>query len=56
MQQQGKFKYYLPNFWQNNLGISRMVIKILEKHSEMSSDMENFITDAIILAKVKHEG
>ena len=31
-----------------------MALKILEKHSEMSINKETFITDAIILAKVKH--
>ena len=33
-----------------------MGVKINRKHSKMSSKMETFIIDAIIVAKVKHSG
>ena len=33
-----------------------MGVKINRKHSKMSSKMKTFITDPIIIAKVKHSG
>ena len=34
--------------------VSSLVVRIDGKHSNMSSRMESFITDAIIIAKLKH--